>query len=161
VSFKGNIMKLLIIRHSLAIDISEWICHDLERPLVEKGIKRAKKFFKYISKIYPEIDFIITSKALRAKQTAEILKSYYPNAVFEETTLLYPGAGINELKQVLQNKEGVVAIIGHEPDLSNFIRDMMYAPNLKLKLRKPSLVEVEDGVLKALFQYKHFKDEYA
>jgi len=69
-------MKLLIIRHSLAIDISEWICHDLERPLVEKGIKRAKKFFKYISKIYPEIDFIITSKALRAKQTAEILKSY-------------------------------------------------------------------------------------
>jgi phosphohistidine phosphatase len=154
-------MKLLFIRHSLAMEREEFNGHDFERPLVEKGIKRAKKFFKHIEKIYPEIDYIITSKALRAKQTAEILKSYYPNAFFEETALLYPGAGMVELKQVLQNKDGVVAIVGHEPDLGNFVRELMYAPNLKLKLRKPSLAEIEDGVLKALFQYRHFKDENA
>ena len=154
-------MKLLFIRHSLAMNREEWSGHDFDRPLIEKGIKRAKKFFKHIKKIYPEIDFIITSKAKRAKDTAEILKSFYSHTKFEETSLLYPGAGINELKQTLQGKEGVVAIVGHEPDLSNFVKELMYAPNLKLKLRKPSLIEIEDGVMKALFQYRHFKDEHA
>ncbi len=154
-------MKLLFIRHSLAVEKDEWMGHDFERPLSEKGVKRAKKFFKYIKRIYPEIDFIVTSKATRAKRTADILKEFYPVSVFEETSLLYPGAGINDLKQALQDKDGVIAVIGHEPDLSEFVKSIMYAPNLKLKLQKPSLIEVENGVLKALLQYKHIKDEYA
>jgi phosphohistidine phosphatase len=154
-------MKLLFIRHSLAVEREEWFEHDFERPLTEKGIKRAKKFFKHIKKIYPQIDFIITSKAVRAKQTAEILKNYYENCVFEESSLLLPGSDINDLKRLLQNKDGVVAIVGHEPDLSNYVRDLMYAPNLKLKLRKPSLIEMEDGEMKALFQYRHFKEDHA
>jgi len=154
-------MKILFIRHSLAVEREKFDGHDFERPLEEKGVKRAKKFFKHISKIYPEIDCIITSKAMRAKQTAEILRGFYNSAVYEETPLLYPGATFNDLKQAIKNKEGIVAIIGHEPDLSEFIKEMMYAPNLKLKLTKPSLAETEDGVLKSLFQYKHFKDEHA
>jgi len=151
-------MKILFVRHSLAIERDEWFDNDLYRPLSEKGIKRAKKFFAVIKKIYPAIDFIITSKAVRAKQTAEILKKFYPNAVFEETSLLYPGADIRNLKEVLENKQGIVAIVGHEPDLSSMIKDIMHAPNLKIKLSKPSLAEIEDDVLKALFSYKHFKD---
>ncbi|WP_456480585.1 phosphohistidine phosphatase SixA [Nautilia sp.] len=154
-------MKILFIRHSLAMEREEWTGHDFERPLTEKGVKRAKKFFKHIKKIYPEIDFIVTSKALRAKQTAEILKNFYPYSKYEETALLYPGAGINDLKQAIQNKSGIVAVVGHEPDLGNFVKELMYAPNLKLKLRKPSVVEMEDGVMKALLHYRHFRDEYA
>jgi len=151
-------MKLLFIRHSLAMERDEWSGHDFERPLTEKGLKRAKKFFKHIQKIYPEINYIITSKAKRAKQTAEVLKLFYPDSKYEETPLLYPGAGLDELKQIIDDKAGVVAIVGHEPDLSNFVKELMYAPNLKLKLRKPSLIEMEEGVMKALFQYRHFKD---
>ena len=151
-------MKLLFIRHSLAMDREVFVGNDLERPLVEKGIKRAKTFFKHIKKIYPQIDYIITSKAKRAKDTALILKEYYKDAIYEETTLLYPGANINDLKEVLKNKDGIIAIVGHEPDLSEFIKELMFAPNLKIKLKKPSLVELEDKVLKALIQYKHLKD---
>jgi len=154
-------MKILFIRHSLAMERDEWTGHDFERPLTDKGMKRAKKFFKHIKKIYPEIDGIITSKALRAKQTAEILKSFYEKAAYEETSLLYPGAGFNDLKQALNGKDGIIAVVGHEPDLSNFVKELMYAPNLKLKLRKPSLIEMEDGIMKALIQYRHFKDEHA
>jgi len=154
-------MKLLFIRHSLAAERDEFNGHDFERPLVDKGVKRAKKFFKNIKKIYPHIDYIITSKALRASQTAEILKSHYPGCKYEQSALLYPGADINDLKQLLKNKNGVVAVVGHEPDLGNFVKELMYAPNLKLKLRKPSLVEMEEGIMKALIQYRHFKDEHA
>jgi len=149
-------MKILFIRHSLAVDRDEFRGHDFERPLNEKGKKRAKKFFENVKKIYPDIDYIITSTALRAKQTAEILKNFYPQAVYEETPLLLPGAGLEELKKVLKN-EGVIAIVGHEPDLSNFIKEIMYAPNLKIKLQKPSLAELEEGVLKSLLQYKQLK----
>lgn len=151
-------MKLLFIRHSLAMDREVFVGNDLERPLVEKGIKRAKTFFKHIKKIYPKIDYIITSKAKRAKDTALILKEFYKDAIYEETTLLYPGANINDLKKVLKNKDGIIAVVGHEPDLSEFIKELMFAPNLKIKLKKPSLVELEDKVLKALIQYKHLKD---
>ena len=151
-------MKLLFIRHSLAMDREVFVGNDLERPLVEKGIKRAKTFFKHIKKIYPKIDYIITSKAKRAKDTALILKEFYKDAIYEETTLLYPGANINDLRKVLKNKDGIIAVIGHEPDLSEFIKELMFAPNLKIKLKKPSLVELEDKVLKALIQYKHLKD---
>jgi len=150
-------MKLLFIRHSLAVDRDEFEGHDFDRPLSEKGIKRAKKFFKEIKKIYPHIDYIITSTAKRAFKTSEILKDFYPHAKFIKTNKLLPGANINDLKSEINGKSGVIAVVGHEPDISEMIKDMMYAPNLKIKLSKPSLVEMEDGVLKGLFSYKHFK----
>ena len=153
-------MKILFIRHSLAVDRDEFTGHDFDRPLTHRGVKRAFRFFKIIKFIYPKIDYIITSKALRAKQTAEVLKKFYKNARYEESSLLLPGSGINELKKALEGKSGVVAVVGHEPDLSNMIKEIMHAPNLKLKLSKPSLAEVEEGVLKGLFQYKQIKAIY-
>ena len=150
-------MKYLFIRHSLAMERDEFTGHDFDRPLIEKGKKRARKFFRLIKEIYPEIDFIISSTAIRALQTAEILKEFYPKAEFLKTPKLLPGAGINEFKEVTKDKEGIVAIIGHQPDLEEIIKGIMYAPNLKIKLSKPSLAEVEDNILKALFSYKHLK----
>jgi len=153
-------MNILFIRHSLAVDRGEFEGHDFDRPLTHRGVKRAFRFFKVIKIIYPKIDYIITSKALRAKQTAQILQKFYKNAIFEESNLLLPGSDINDLRKVLEGKKGVVAIVGHEPDLSNFIKEIMHAPNLKIKLSKPSLAAVEDNVLKALFQYKQIKAIY-
>jgi phosphohistidine phosphatase len=148
-------MKLLFIRHSLAVERDEFEGHDFDRPLSEKGVKRAKKFFKHIKEIYPQINYILTSKALRAKQTAKILNSFY-HTEYEEHSLLYPGATITDLKEVLKGKEGIVAIVGHEPDLSGFLKELMYAPNLKIKFKKPSLAEFEEE-LKSLIHYKHFE----
>jgi phosphohistidine phosphatase len=153
-------MTVLFIRHSLAVDRDEFAGHDFDRPLTRRGVKRAFRFFKVIKKIYPKIDYIITSKALRAKQTAEVMKKFYKNAMFEESNLLLPGSDINDLRKVLEGKKGVVAIVGHEPDLSNFIKEIMHSPNLNIKLSKPSLASLEDDVLKALFQYKHIKAMY-
>jgi len=151
-------MKILFIRHSLAIERDEFSGHDFDRPLTDKGKKRAKKFFEKVHLIYPKIDVIYSSTAKRALQTAEILKDFYPNAAFITSNLLLPGASIDELKKLIKDTEAnVIAIVGHEPDLSNFVKELMYAPNLKIKLQKPSLVEIEDMVLKSLLQYKQLK----
>ena len=149
-------MKLLFIRHSLAMERDEFQGHDFDRPLVEKGVKRAKKFFKYLKDVY-EIDYILTSPAKRALQTAEILYKFYPKAEFIKTNRLLPGANINDLKVELNGKEGTVAVVGHEPDLSSMIKDIIHSPNLKIKLSKPSLAEMEDGILKVLISYRHYK----
>ena len=150
-------MKYLFIRHSLAVEREKFLGHDFDRPLSERGIKRAKRFFKEIKKIYPGIDFIITSTAKRALKTAEILKDYYPKAKFITTAKLLPGARINEFQEVVLDKKGIIAIVGHQPDLEEIIKDLMYAPNLKIKLSKPSLAEIEEKTLKALISYKHLK----
>ena len=151
-------MKILFIRHSLAVERDEFLGHDFDRPLTDKGKKRAKRFFEKTSLIYPKIDVIYTSTAKRALETAEILKFFYPEAKFVTSNLLLPGATIHELKKLLNGTEAeVVAVVGHEPDLSSFVKELVYAPNLKIKLQKPSLVEIEDMVLKSLLQYKHLK----
>ena len=149
-------MKLLFIRHSLAVDREEFEGHDFDRPLTQKGIKRAKRLFRAIKNIY-EIEYIITSTAKRALESAEILKEFYPDAVFIKSSKLLPGANIHDLKEVLDDIQGTVAIVGHEPDLSQMIRDIMHSPNLKIKLAKPSVAEMDDNILKALLSHKHFK----
>jgi phosphohistidine phosphatase len=153
-------MTILLIRHSLAVEREEWRGNDLQRPLTRRGVKRAYRFFDVLSKIYPKIDYIIVSKAQRTKQTGEILKKFYPDCVFEQTGLLYPGAVKADFEEALKDKNGIVAVVGHEPDLSNYLKDIMHSPNLNVKFSKPSVAVLEEGVLKGLFQYKQFKAIY-
>ncbi|GAX88201.1 phosphohistidine phosphatase [Lebetimonas natsushimae] len=149
--------KFLFIRHSLAVEAYEFKGHDFDRPLTPKGKIRAKGFFRVVKKIYPVINYIITSKAIRAKETAEILKEFYPESVFIETELLFPGANFKNFKEIVENKNGIIAIVGHQPDLSEFISKLTHS-DCYFKLSKPSLAEVEDNILKALFSYKHFRN---
>jgi phosphohistidine phosphatase len=148
-------MKLLLIRHSLAEEIAS---SDFERKLTNRGAKRAFRFFEIVKIIYPQIDYIITSEALRAKQTAEILKRFYKNAEFIESAKLYQ-ADVEDFEEILSGiDKGVVAVVGHEPDLSTFVKHR--CGDVRIKLSKPSLVEIEDDVLKSLLQYKQAKAVY-
>ncbi len=147
---------ILLIRHSLAEDFAS---SDFERRLTRRGVKRAFRFFEVISKMYPEIDYIISSEALRAKQTAEVMKKFYENARFITTPKLYQ-ASIEDFKEVLKDINGKIAIVGHEPDLSEFAKFLLVSPNLHIKLSKPSLMEIDEDVLKNLYQYKQIKAVY-
>jgi phosphohistidine phosphatase len=148
---------ILLIRHSLAEDYAN---SDFERRLTPRGVKRAFRFFEVISKIYPDLDYIIASEAVRARQTAEVMKKFYENAKLIVTPKLYQ-ASVEDFKEVLKDFKGKIAIVGHEPDLSDFARYLLNSPNLHIKLSKPSLVEIdEEDVLKSLIQYKQAKAVY-
>jgi phosphohistidine phosphatase len=149
-------LKMLLIRHSLAEDFAN---SDFERKLTHRGVKRAFRFFKVVKMFYPEVDYIIASEALRAKQTAEVMKKFYKNAKLIITPKLYQ-AGVEDFQEVLKGIDGKIAIVGHEPDLSEFARFLLNCPNLHIKLSKPSLIEIEDDVLKSQIQYKHAKTVY-
>lgn len=117
-------MRLLFIRHAIAMDRAEFEGDDLLRPLTPKGKKRAKKAFQGLRRLYPEIDLIYSSRAVRAKQTAEILARVYGDARIVETERLNPGAEFEHFKQIMSELRGrpeTLALVGHEPDFSEII----------------------------------------
>ncbi len=140
-------MKLLFIRHSIAKERQEWEGDDLERPLSEKGKKVANEFFEKVSKIY-DIDLIITSKAKRAKDTANILNSYAKIKLIEDDKL-NPSSTFEDfirIKEKIENKFDnikVVVFVGHEPDFSQIISKLVSSGVLNIKLSKPCVLEVE------------------
>ena len=121
-------MKLYFIRHAIAMERAEWSDDDLLRPLTDKGRKRARQAFEGLSRIADEPDIIFTSRATRAVQTAEILNKAFPGARLEQTELLNPGAGLEDLRLLLHQNDmesRIAALVGHEPDFSEMISGLL------------------------------------
>ncbi|WP_200762358.1 SixA phosphatase family protein [Nitrosophilus alvini] len=136
-------MRLLFIRHAKALERFEWHKDDLLRPLSEKGAKKAEEFFKKLPKIY-DVEVIITSKATRALQTADILYEQFPNAKFITNSLLNPGSDILDLQLAIKNylEFDTIAVIGHEPDFSEMIGTLTKCRNLNIRVKKASVIEL-------------------
>lgn len=156
-------MKLLFIRHTIALERYEWNKDDILRPISEEGLRVARDFFKHIARIYPKTATIITSKATRALQTAEILQQAVKNPSVIEEPLLNPGASFADLKKVIDKYKDYesVYLVGHEPDFSTMVGHLCSDSLIALKLKKPSLVEVKlfdtyKGELRAVLQPKTF-----
>lgn len=159
-------MKLLFIRHSIALEREDWDRDDLLRPLSKKGVKNANEFFSDIAKIY-NIDTIVTSQAKRALETAKILHKYYPKIELIEDDKLNPSSNFENFIKVKDKIEAkfdkieVIAFVGHEPDFSEIISKLISSSMVDLKLKKPSIVEIEfnenRGKLMAFLTPKHLK----
>ncbi len=136
-------MEILFIRHAKAIEREEWIGADLLRPLSEDGIKKAKEFFAKLPKIY-QIEVIISSKASRAIQTAELLKEVYPNVKYFETSSINPGATPLAYEQLIEKfrSYGHIALIGHQPDISYAVASLLGCEDLPIKIRKASVTHL-------------------
>jgi phosphohistidine phosphatase len=110
---------LLIIRHAAAEDTAEGGT-DLERALTGKGQRQAADLGRFLRHhgILPQA--ILTSPAVRARQTAEIVAQNLGAGVqvlHEE--MLLPGARPETILAHLGRWQGSwpVALVGHEPDL--------------------------------------------
>lgn len=119
-------MKLLIIRHGRAEDRIAFARHgqnDDLRPLTDDGRKRLRRGLKGLKALVPQIDLLASSPLVRTKQTAEIIAEAYPEAAACEAIQLAPGALPETFAQWLRGHAGqeVVAVVGHEPDLSTLI----------------------------------------
>lgn len=119
-------MDVLVVRHGVALDRVEAASQgvtDAERPLTADGQRRLKGVARGLSKRVPEVDVLLSSPLLRARQTAEILRERYRGLGCIESEALLPDAEPQALAQVL-NEHGsarVVAVVGHEPHLSGWV----------------------------------------
>lgn len=122
-------MKLLIVRHAIALDRDEWAKiskDDGERPINEVGAKKMKKVAKgLVALLGEEPSYVISSPLLRAKQTADLLLNEMPSATFVETEILAPGqdpqAFVSYLRTSVINGTELVACVGHEPHLNRVV----------------------------------------
>lgn len=114
---------LYIVRHAK----SSWDYPDLsdhDRPLLEKGKKRIKKIIDYILGKNIQVDYIISSSAVRALETARFLARAmkYPVDQIKIDPQVYH-ANAEKLKDQffdLSEQYKSVMIIGHNPTFTNF-----------------------------------------
>jgi phosphohistidine phosphatase len=120
-------MKLLLIRHALAVDREEFArtgADDGERPLTGKGRRRMQAIARGLGGFLdsPEPRAILTSPLVRAVQTAAIVQRELGGPEPEESDALAPDAGPAALLAALRALDpdagALVVAVGHEPHLS-------------------------------------------
>ncbi|PKP49830.1 MAG: hypothetical protein CVT92_14930 [Bacteroidetes bacterium HGW-Bacteroidetes-1] len=125
-------MKLLyIVRHAK----SSWESPDMEdhdRTLLEKGKKRTRKIIEYLQSEKVKPDFIISSSALRARETASYIASGLglDQDIIKVDPILYHADEdkIFEQFEDLSDAFESVMIVGHNPALTNFANNFLVPP---------------------------------
>lgn len=139
-------MKLLFIRHADAVEREDWDEDDLSRPLTKLGTKQAKNAGRTLARMELLPDLILSSEAVRAQQTAElVVKNLGEKRRVEISAVLNPGcnpAAARSLARKYMGK-GTVAFVGHEPDLSASIAAFIGDGSAQLRLKKCAIALVE------------------
>ena len=117
-----------IVRHAK----SSWKEMDLtdeQRPLLEKGKKRTKKVIDFLHEKKVKVDYIISSHAVRALETAKILAHAlgYPIDQIKVDPHVYISDGQRIFNQFydLSEKHDSVMIVGHNPALTDFVNHFL------------------------------------
>ncbi len=118
---------------------------DIDRPLLLKGVERTKKVCNYMKSKGIKPDFIITSPALRAFDTARIVIEELNLSLLPEINKrFYPGKSESVLDELSELDRDIkhVLIIGHNPVLNDLIHEK--AEKIKLDwLPTSGLVTIE------------------
>ena len=122
---------IYIVRHAK----SSWNTVDIpdeQRPLLEKGKKRTKKVIDYLHENHIKVDYIISSHAVRAHETARILAHglKYPVENIKIDSHIYYADGDSILNQFydLPDSYDSVMIVGHNPSLTDFVNLFLKTP---------------------------------
>lgn len=122
---------LYVVRHAK----SSWSHIDLpdhDRPLLEKGKKRTRKIINFLKEEGVTVDFIISSSAIRASETALYFAkglNYAANEIKTDPAMYYASAeDIFMQFNDLNDDYSKVMIVGHNPALTNFVNCFIQPP---------------------------------
>lgn len=118
-------MNLYIVRHAIAVQRgTPGYEDDSQRPLTDTGRKKMKKIVKGLCDFGIELDAIVTSPYVRARDTATILAKEFEmkDKVALSDSLIPPGNFENLINEIREKYDVAnLALIGHEPMLSSLI----------------------------------------
>ena len=138
-------MHLLIIRHAEAAPLGDSGTSDADRPLTAQGHAQAKALGRLLHRQGVRLDRIVTSPLLRARQTAEALRTELgpetPAVTVNEE--LGPGGKRRKLARSLRELGGnCVGVVGHEPDLGILLAWLIGSKKAQIKLEKGGAADV-------------------
>jgi phosphohistidine phosphatase len=123
---------LYVVRHAIAGDRGPEYPDDSKRPLTDYGTARFRKVARGLREMNVEIDVILSSPFLRARQTADILSQElrgHPPVV--ETAALVPGAPYPDVLAELGRhlRARAVAMVGHDPTIGEIAARLVGSPS--------------------------------
>jgi phosphohistidine phosphatase len=141
-------MELYVLRHAIALSASEaGVSSDSERPLSSEGREKMKRIAAALGAIGVEVDLVLSSPFVRARDTALIahdglgLKNR-----LEFTDALASGQDtklvVAELKERFKKHQRIM-VVGHEPDLSLLIGKVTSLGRLRVEMKKAGLAKIE------------------
>jgi phosphohistidine phosphatase len=117
-------MIIYLMRHGPAVQLEENSeLPDAKRPLTPDGRKKTRLAARGLRRLGVEVDVVLTSPLVRAKETADLVMGELslPPGELRETTNLAPGADHDSLLRELSQlgHASSFLLVGHEPDLSH------------------------------------------
>jgi phosphohistidine phosphatase len=119
-------MKVIVIRHGIAVPSGTPGVADDERPLTGRGRRRFRRAARGLARIADRPDVLLTSPLPRARATAEIAARAWGRVEPRDEPALARGriADITALLGTLP-PEATVALVGHEPTLSSLLARLL------------------------------------
>jgi phosphohistidine phosphatase len=119
-------MRLLIIRHAIAVSRGTPGTPDDERPLTPRGRRRFRRAARGLARILGRPDALLTSPLIRALATAEIAAREWGRV----KPTIEPALARGNPSRVLavlasQPADATIAIVGHEPYLSGLLSTLL------------------------------------
>jgi phosphohistidine phosphatase len=141
-------MICYLLRHGIAVDPAEWRGSDFDRPLTDEGHKRMAREAKAIAALSLDLDVIITSPLVRAKQTAEyVADALKMTKHLIEDVRVGPGFSTARLASILEEHVDAksVMLVGHEPSMSEVTSDLIGGARLQFKKGSLACIELSNA----------------
>jgi phosphohistidine phosphatase len=138
------VRKLVVLfRHGIAEDPSP-DKEDADRSLTTAGHDRTKRAARGLAKVVPKVDVIHSSPFLRALQTALWATRAWRGKVKVQTTdALRPDASPDDVRKLVAATDGkTIVLVGHEPNLTRCLADLLGMAEVRANLRKAGCVAV-------------------
>ena len=138
-------MRLLIIRHAIAVERGAPGIPDDQRPLTAEGEKKFRRAARGLARIEGPPAVVLTSPLPRARKTAEIAAEAWGGVAVTNTAALVDG-DLEALEEALARHpaDSTVAVVGHEPHVSALLGHLLgTAADDRLEFKKGGAALVE------------------
>ncbi len=126
-------MNLFLIRHGKA-EVKSESGRDFDRELTPKGRRKIESIALRLNNLGIIFDKIYSSPLVRAKQTAELFLHHMINECsYEINNSLAAGCDTKSLLDNIIFEHENIAIVGHEPDMSQILSDLCGAVHVQFK----------------------------
>lgn len=161
---------LLLLRHAK----SSWkdaALADFERPLNDRGRKAAGLIGKFIAKQDVNIDLVISSPAVRARETIDLVlraAKRSPELRFDQRVYEASPTRLLEITSQIEDDRKSVMLVGHNPGMEELLALLVGAEQhmptaslarVVLSSKKWDKILAEKGVLESFVRARELKPE--
>ena len=139
-------MNCYFLRHGIAVDSAEWHGSDDDRPLTAEGSTRMEREAKAIAELLPDLELIVTSPLVRARQTAQFVAERLRLRNVVEDGRIAHGFNARACQAILTAHPDAesVMLVGHEPSMSLTIGHAIGSASIELKKAALAGIELDD-----------------